>query len=94
MSQLEPVGYVYALKRNDVIFYIGQTTGDPETRLKQHQQRFGKDITISVIEEVSLKYIQGYRNLNKAEIVWIKHYSELLPLENGSFNPQWKGRFA
>ena len=42
--------YIYTLERNDIPFYVGRTN-NPSRRLTDHKQRFGTDITLSVIEE-------------------------------------------
>lgn len=60
--------FIYELRNNDQVFYIGLTS-NLTNRLKFHKQKFGKDVTIHAIEKV-----QNRAEAFAREIFWMNKY--------------------
>lgn len=63
--------YVYALTRNDSVFYVGVTI-DMDRRLYQHRRSYGKQVSMQLLEEF-------YGEEDGALILersWIKRYKD------------------
>lgn len=63
--------YIYELSRNGVPFYIGKTV-NPSHRINSHIQKWGKDVTLVIIDEIVGDKTQWV----PIESYWIEQYKQ------------------
>jgi hypothetical protein len=80
------MAYIYTLYRNNIPFYIGKTSNDPQKRERDHRYKYGNDIVLEVLDKVKIdewKFWESY---------WIEQFKvwgfNLLNQNEGGGGPQ------